>query len=199
MTLRRALIGLVAGFCLLMAVLLIYAVRLRASAQALIESASEIHSTADAQRQVATWRNRSGRKFGEEESVQRGDHSYDIRVENSLLHLLRVAPPAMVGMTVTTHDGQLRSVILAMITGREPNATSGVWVQEWFDSGTSKDFRVNQKDRPWRAMVEFSSTVPEVARQRAFAFNAECLVKPTGCRTAEDILPAVWRLATPHR
>lgn len=197
MTLRRVLTVLFAGFCLLTAVLLVYAVRLRASAQALIKSASEIQSTADAQRQIATWRNRSGRKFGEEGSVQRGDHSYDIRVENSLLHLLRVAPPAMVGMTVTMHDGQLRSVILAMITGREPNATSGVWVQEWFDFGTSKDFRVNQKGRPWKATVEFSSTVPEAERQRAFALNVECLVKPTGCRSAEDILPPVWHLITP--
>jgi hypothetical protein len=102
-------------------------------------------------------------------------------------------------MTITMRDGELRSIILVMFTGREPNTTSGVWVQEWFDSGAVNDFHVNQKDRPWKATVELSSAVPEAEREKAFALNAECFVRPKGCRSAEDILPAVWQLAAAQR
>lgn len=46
----------------------LYAIRVSASARKLIDSASAIRSTADADRQVAMWRNRSGRDFWESTS-----------------------------------------------------------------------------------------------------------------------------------
>lgn len=193
MILRRALAVLVAALFLIAVGLAAYAVRVRACAQSLINSASQIHTVADAEREITAWRKRSDVRLNEETSHD-GDHSYDIRADNSLLYRLHIAPPTMVGMTITVRDGQLRSIILAMFTGREPNTTSGVWVQEWFESGAASNLHVNDKDKPWKATIEFSSSAPKVARERAFALNAECFVRPGGCRSAEKILPGVWEL-----
>jgi hypothetical protein len=195
MTLRRGSLLLLIGITLLAAGLVLYAGRVRASATALIHSAAEIHSTVDAEREIAAWRNRSARIFLEEVSPTNGDHSYDIHVENGLLHRLRLAPPTMVGMTVTMRDSELRYVILTMFTGRDPATTAGVWVQEWFGSGTVSDLRVNAKDRPMKATVEFSSAVPDTDRQKAFALNTKCFAQLGRCKSAEDILPAVWQLS----
>jgi flagellar basal body-associated protein FliL len=194
MTLRRALLLLIVVISLLAAGLGVYAARVYASAAALVSSAREIHSTADAERQIAAWRNRSDRSFWGNTSTDNRDRSYDIHVDNGLLYRLRIASPTMVGTTITMRDGELRYIILTMFTGKNPNTTAGVWVQEWFDSGTASDFRVSVKDRPRKASVEFSSRVPEPERQKAFALNTSCLIRLGGCRSAEDILPGVWRL-----
>ena len=173
----------------------IYAAHVRSSAQALINSAKAIRSTADAQREIAFWQRRSRESSWEQTSPQDGDRSFDTRVENGLLHRLHICPPTTAALTITTRDGQLRSIILVMFTGSVPNTTPGVWVQEWFDSGTATDLYVKQKDNPWKATVEFSSSVPEVEREKAFALNAGCLVKPWGCRSAQEILPDLGQLA----
>jgi hypothetical protein len=196
-TLRRALIVLVTGIILLMIGLVSYSVRVWSTANGLVASAAEIRSTADAKRQIAVWRNRSGRSFSEETSPNGKDRSYDVGVENGLLHRLRIVPPTMVGMTVTMRNGELCFIILTMFTGWNPNTTSGVWVQEWFGPGAVDGFHVNAKDRPWKATVEFSSAVQESDRMRAFALNTVCFVRPGGCRSAEDILPGVWS-SGPH-
>jgi hypothetical protein len=196
MTLRRTFVVLAGGFFLFAGGLAVYAVRVRASAQALITSASEIRSAADAERQIEIWRNLSGRRFSEAGALEDGDHSYDIQVENGLLHRLHIAVPAEVGMTITMRSGELRSVILVMFTGREPSTTAGVWVQEWFDSGNTNDIHVNSKDRPWKATVEFSSTLSPAQRQKAFALNAGCLVQAGSCKSAEDMLPEVWQFGS---
>jgi hypothetical protein len=187
-------IGLLSGSAALLFVLgvVLYAIRVNASARELIDSASNIRSTADAEREIAAWRNRSGRDFWESTSPNDGDHSYDIHVDNGLLHRLRVAPPTAVGMTITMRNSQLRYVTLIMFTGRDPSKTAGVWIQEWFGSGTANDFRVNTKDRPSKATLEFSSAISDSQREKAFALNAGCVVRLAGCRSAEDILPNVW-------
>jgi hypothetical protein len=192
MIVRRALLVLSLSVVLFALGLVIYASRVRASATALINSASEIHSTADAERQIAEWRNQSGRVVSENTSPGNGDHSYDVEVENGLLHRLRIVPPTTVGITVGMRNSGLRYITLVMFTGRKPETTTGIWVQEWFGSGTGNDFRVNAKDRPSKATVEFSSAVPGAERERAFGLNTKCFVKPGGCRSAEDILPGIW-------
>jgi hypothetical protein len=194
MTWRGILAVLVAGFLLVIAGAAVYRVRVRASAQRLIDSASEIRSATDAEEQIAMWRNRSDRTFIEEEPLQDGVHSYDIQVENGLLHRLHVTAPAMVGMSITMHGKELRGVTLVMFTGRKPNTTAGIWVQEWFDSKSTDAFHVNAKDRPWRATVDFTSSIPSTQREKALKLNAECLISLRGCRSAEDILPGIWRL-----
>lgn len=194
-TLSRVLLLLASAVLVLTLGVVVYAVRVRASARELIDSASAIHSTADAERQIAMWRNRSGRDFWESTSPKDGDHSYDIHVDNGLLYRLRVAPPTMIGMTITMRDSKLRYVNLTMFTGRDSSKTAGVWVQEWFGSGTANDFRVNTKDRPSKATLEFSSAIPDSQREKAFALNAGCAVRLAGCRSAEEILPYVWQLS----
>lgn len=191
MSVRRLLLLVGSGILLCALALGVYAAWVSASAKRLIESASEIHSTEDAQRQIAAWRNRSGRLFLETNSPTDGDHNYDIRVDNTYLHRLRIAPPAMVGMTISLRNNELRYLALVMYTGR--NETAGVWLQEWFGSGRGNDFRVNAKDRPWKAKLDFSSAVPYTERQEAFALNSDCLIRPRGCRQAEEILPGVWK------
>jgi hypothetical protein len=195
--LSRIVLLAVAGLVLLIVGVAAYAARVSSSAQALISSASEIHSTSDAERQIAAWRNRSGWSFWQEKSTPSGDHTYDIHVENGLLHHLRIVPPTMVGMTISMHDGELRSIILTMFSGRDPSTTSGVWVQEWFASDAANSFHVNDNGRPWKATVDFSSATPQAQRAKAFSLNSKCLVRPSGCRSAEEILPSVWQLAAP--
>jgi hypothetical protein len=172
--------------------IVIYAANVRASAQALIDSAKSIHSTADAQREIAIWQRRS-RESSWEASTQSQDLIFDTRVDNRLLHYLHICPPTVAALSISIRDGQLRSIILVMFTGSDPNTTPGVWIQEWFDSGTPANFYVKGKDKPWRATVEFSSAVPEAEREQAFALNANCFVKLKGCKNAEEILPNVWQ------
>lgn len=171
----------------------IYGAHVRASAQALVDSAKTIHSTADAQREIAIWQRRSRESSWEGVSTQTEDRIFDTRVDNGLLYRLHICPPTAVALSITMRNGQLRSIILVMFTGSDPNTTPGVWIQEWFDSGTPTNFYVKGKDKPWRATVEFSSNVPEAEREKAFALNASCFVKLRGCKSAEEILPNVWQ------
>lgn len=194
-TLPRIFLLLVAAIVLLAAGVTVYAARVGSTARALIASASEIRSTADAERQIAAWRARSAPSFSQESSAPGGDHTYNIQVENGLLHRLRIVPPTMVGMTIGMRNGDLRYIILVMFTGRNPNTTSGVWVQEWFGSDAAESLHVNGSDRPWKATVDFSSAVPESQRGKAFSFNTRCFVQLGGCKSAEEILPGVWELA----
>jgi hypothetical protein len=194
---HRLILLLVIGFLLLLAALAISAVRLRFLAQALLASTSEIHSNADAEHMIATWRNRQDSHFSDEPALPDGDHSYTFQVENAPLHQLRIVPPTLVSMSITMRNGVLRSITLVMFTGREPNETSGVWIQEWFGVGTSADLRVNDKRSPWKDIVDLSSAVPENKRRKAFALNTNCFIRPGGCRCAQDILPGVWQLGEP--
>jgi hypothetical protein len=195
--LRRIFLLFIAGALLLATGLATYAAHIRSAAQALINSATEIHSTADAERQIAAWRERSDRSFWQKTSAEGGDHTYDIHVENGLLHRLHITPPTMVGMTIGMRNEELRYVTLTMFTGRSPNSTSGVWVQEWFGPVAANSLHVNETGKPWKATVDFSSALPEAQRGKAFSLNAKCFVRPGGCKSAEEILPTVWQLAAP--
>jgi hypothetical protein len=69
-----------------------------------------------------------------------------------------------------------------------------VWVQEWFDEAMPNRFHIGGHARPADAFVEFPSSLPDIERSKAFAVNTNCLTKPGGCKTADDILPGVWQL-----
>jgi len=193
----RIALFLGASLLLLLLGVVAYAARVSSSAGALIRVANEIHSTADAEREIAALRNRSGWSLWHEQSTAQGEQVYNIHVENGLLHRVRLVPPAMVGMTLLLHDGKLRSIILTMFSGRYPSTTSGVWVQEWFAPDTASSFHVNDNGRPWKATIDFSSTLPQAQRDKALSLNSKCLVRPGGCQSAEDILPGVWQLGEP--
>jgi hypothetical protein len=194
---RLVLLGLILGVGLLIAGIGVYAARIHASAAALIDSARRIHSTADANREIATWRRRSGPRFWQESDHLGGDHNYDGQIENLLLARLGIVEPAAVTLGVTMHSGELRCVTLMMTAGRRPTGTPSVWVQEWFDENKASHFRVGQKDKPWAAIVEFSASVPEAQRDKALTLNTKCFVQFNGCKSAADILPGIWELEAP--
>jgi len=174
----------------------VYAAHIRGSASALIASAVVIHSTEDAQREIANWRTRAGEHFWRETDRLGGDHDYDAQIENELISRLRLVQPTELTLGITMRGGKLRCVTIVMTTGRKPSATSSVWVQEWFDSQSEAIIRVNQKGRPWKAIVDLTSGVPDKQRREALALNPRCFVRPGGCGSAEEILPGVWELAS---
>jgi len=170
-----------------------YAAHLRATATALIASASGIRTTEDAEREIVAWKAHGGRRFWTEGEHAGGDHDYDAMIVNLLIARLRVVEPTVVRVGITMNGGKLRNVTVIESTGWYPVAS--VWIQEWFDTDMPNRFHVANKGRPSRAVLEFPSTLPDTERRKGFAVNTACLVKPGGCRSAEDILPGVWQLA----
>src|SRR5437667_11616273 len=82
---RLSLLIVVLGVLFITAITTVYAIRIRTSAAALISSSRAIHSTEDAQRELAAWRQRSDRYFWDEPSSNNSEHSYTIQVETRLL------------------------------------------------------------------------------------------------------------------
>lgn len=71
---------------------------------------------------------------------------------------------------------------------------ASVWMREWFDAGLPNRLLVSRTGYPSAAVVSFPSSVSENQRTRVFTLNTNCLVRPSVCKTAEDILPGVWQL-----
>jgi hypothetical protein len=193
-TYRRVLAALLSAFFVVAGVAVLDGMWVRASARALLKSAKDIRTTADAKRQIGKWRGTPLAEVIEEKPDRFGEQNYTIRLTNTILWRLRVVPPTILGTTLTMRGGELRSIIVVMWSGWRPDTTSGVWVQEWFDSNASRIFHVGMSRKPLSGTVEFSSSIPEPERSKAFGLNADCFVKLGGCRSAEDILPGVWQL-----
>jgi len=168
-----------------------YLAHIRALASDLITSAREIRTKADAEREIAAWRKRSGENFWQESDHLGGDHNYDAQIDNSALVRLRIVEPTVVTVGITMRDGRLRCVTVIESTGWYPVAS--VWINESFEE-TPNRLHVGGHDRPHDAAVEFPSSLPEEERLKAFAINTKCLTKFGGCKTADDILPGVWQL-----
>ena len=194
---HRRMHVLVAGLAL--AVLLLvggtasYLVHIRRMATELIASAREIRTTEDAEREIAAWKVRAGNGFWTESDHHGEDHNYDASIVNVPIARLRVVQPTEVTVGLTMRDQKLRCVTVIESTGWHPVAS--VWIQEWFDTDMPDRFHVATKGRPSRAVLQFPSTLPDAERRKAFAVNTSCLVKPKGCRSADDILPGVWLFA----
>lgn len=167
-----------------------YALHVRASAQALISSASQIHSIADAERQAAIWRQSRG--YEEYRSPDGTHQTYKSEVRSGLLSTLHLVPSTGVLVQVSTRSGELLRVVIGMYTEQ-----SSVWIQEEF-SQDSQGFRVDsQKDQsaaPVKTIVTLGSGTSESTRARAFALNANCLMKPGGCKNAEEMLSTIRQL-----
>jgi hypothetical protein len=110
---------------------LAYLVRLHAVASALVASASEIRTKADAEREIADWRKRFGKDFWEESDHPGGDYNYDAQIASVTLARLHIVQPTALTVGITMRDGQLRAVAVIESTGWYPVAS--VWIQEWFD------------------------------------------------------------------
>jgi len=195
---RKYLFAVVAVIICLAAVgIIAYAAHLRASATALVASARAIRSTADAEREIASWRKRAGQRFWQESDHPGGDHNYDGQIDNVLIARLGVVKPTAVTLGLTMRKGELRCVTVIMSTGWYPSTGASVWVQEWFDSNSPRQFHISAKNRPWGAAVDFPASAPLGQREKAFALNTRCFVQPRACKTAQDILPTIWQLEAP--
>jgi hypothetical protein len=169
-----------------------YLAHVHALASALITSAREIRTKADAEREIAAWRKRSGKEFWMESDSPGGDHNYDAQVANLPVARLHIVEPTGVTVGVTMRDGELRSVTVIESVGWYPVAS--VWIQEWFGEKMPNHFHMSRKSRPYAITLEFPSSLPDEQRKRAFAVDTGCLVRPGGCKTAEAILPGISQL-----
>jgi hypothetical protein len=160
-------------------------------ASALVTSACEIRTKADADREIAAWSKRFGKNFWQESDHPGGDHNCDAQFANLTLAHLHVVQPTGVTVGITMRDGQLWAVAVIESTGWYPVAS--VWVQEWFHEKIPKRIRV-LGHRPYKAWVEFPASLPEDEREKAFAINTKCLVSGRICRTEEEILPGISQL-----
>ena len=158
------------------------------------DSSHRLGSTekADAEREIASWRKRSGKEFGIETDAPGGDHNYDAVVANLLLARLHIVEPTGITVGITMNDGELRSVTVIESVGWY--GVASVWIQEWFDEQMPNHFHAYGNRRPYVVHVEFPSSLPEEQRRRAFAVDTGCLVRPRGCKTAEAILPGISQL-----
>jgi hypothetical protein len=89
-------------------------------------------------------------------------------------------------------DRTLHNVTVIGSTGWYPVAS--VWIQEWFDEELPNRIRVLGHRKPYDAVVEFPSSLPDQERKKAFAVNTKCLVLPGGCKNAGELLPGIWQL-----
>jgi hypothetical protein len=183
-----------------------YAIRLCTSARALINSARAIRTTADAEREIAAWRRRSGNEFWIEKAPVRvragvGDvapeKTYKAEIVNLGIARLGFVDLAGATLEITMHDGKLRRITVTEWTAWYPLVT--VWIQEWFDAGLPNPglpnrLYIGRARQPSTATVVFPSSLRDDQRTRAFAVNTNCLVRPSPCKTADDILPGVWHL-----
>ena len=169
-----------------------YLAHIHALASALITSAREIRTKADAEREIAAWRKRSGKEFWMESDSPGGDHNYDAVVDNLPIARLHLVEPTGLTVGITMNDGKLRSVTVIEHVGWY--GVASVWIQEWFDEEMPNHFHVSGNRRPYVATVEFPSALPDEERKKAFAVDTGCLVRPGGCKTAEAILPGISQL-----
>jgi hypothetical protein len=186
------LVILVAGAAVCALGISVYLARLHALASALITSACEIRTKADADREIAAWSKRFGKDFWMESDHPGGDHNYDAQIVNLTLARLHVVQPTGVTVGITMREGQLWSVAVIESTGWYPVAS--VWVQEWFDEKMPKRIRVRGHGRPYWAWVDFPASLPEDQRKKAFALNTKCLVSVHICKSEEEILPGISQL-----
>jgi hypothetical protein len=170
-----------------------YPNHVQASATALIKSARVIRTTADAEREIAAWRRRSGNDFWVE-SREGLEKTYEAQIVNGIARL-GLVELTEVTVDVTMHDGNLRRITVTEWTAWYPLVS--VWIEEWFNAGLGglpNRLLVGRTGKPSVAAVVFPSSLRDDQRTKAFAFNTKCLVQPSLCKTAEDILPGVWQL-----
>ena len=116
---------------------------------------------------------------------------------------LRFVELTEVIVDVTMHNGNLRLITVTEWTAWYPVVSARI--QEWFDApepsegiyslgGLPNRLVVSRTGKPSVAVVEFSSSLHDDQRRKAFAFNTKCLVQPSLCKAAEDILPGVRQL-----
>src|SRR5260370_8915129 len=121
---------LVVGIALFGLGIAAYGIYVCASATALIDSASQIRTMADAEREIAKWRKRMGQESWMEPDDSGQGGNYYVRIANPLIARLHIVEPSEVRMRVTVRDGKLLCVSVHIYTPVAPVA-----VDEWFKLG----------------------------------------------------------------
>jgi hypothetical protein len=195
--LGRLLIGAAGVLLVFLIGVEIYAYRVQAKAQALVESALSVRSTDDAKGIIKEFRKRFGPSFWQESDHPGGQHQFDAQIYNEAAARFRIVQPTLLGISITMKDGELYYVLLLMETGRDsgPLPTDAIWTQEWFETPPKPFIHVSMNRRPWSATVDFGSAVTDDQRRKCFGLRTSCFTKFRACRAADELLPGVWNLA----
>src|SRR6267154_389050 len=183
---RAGLAVLVAGIASSGLGIAAYAIHVCASATALIDSSSEIRTTADAEREFAKWRKRLGKESWMESDDSGRGRSYYARIVKRAIALLHIVEPSEVTVRLTVRDGELLCVTVFISTPVAP-----VVIQEWFKPGMQNWFTLSYiKGAVSIARVQFPSSLPDAQRRKGFAVRTRCLLL-RGCDSGEDVLPVI--------
>ena len=179
----------VLGACLLLFSMALYAWNVQRETRKLINSAAEIRSLADAERQIARWRRASG-TYTESQSPDGAGRACSLQKGNGILSTLRIVPSTGVTVEAITHSGKLELVVIGVYTNR-----SSVWLQEVFGAESSYGIKVNLQRDPngevVKALLTFPSGLDENKKHAAFSLNSNCFVTPGGCHAAREFLPTL--------
>jgi len=130
---------------------------------------------------------------------------FGLRTENKLLHELRLAPLAVVDVSVAFKDGVASEVyILLVVKGNDDKGQSygdmGVVVRETTERPSAchpgYNLLTHQRSGVW-ATVGMDSCVSPENRAQALAINTSCLTKIGGCKTVEAMIPRVFAHPSP--
>src|SRR6266404_8336841 len=111
---------LVAGIALSGLGIAAYAIHVCASATALIDSSSEIRTTADAEREFAKWGKRLGKESWMESDDSGRGGNYYARIVNRAIARLHIVEPSEVTVRLTVRDGELLCVTVFISTPVAP-------------------------------------------------------------------------------
>lgn len=166
-----------------------YGMYLRRSAAALITSAEQIHSAADARKWIGAAQ-RAARNYTETSSPDGLGRAHKVELSNSLLSSLRLVPSTGMFMQVSTRSGALDTLVVGIYTNN-----ASVWLQEEFTAGDAEkdhlDIQRAESGQPLKAIFTFSDKLDPAKRKAIFDLDVNCLVKLGGCTNAEEILPAL--------
>ena len=167
-----------------------YAFHVCAAATALIDSASQIRTTVDAECEIASWKKNMGTdSWAESENSGRGGNYY-ARIANRAIARMRFVEPSEIITRVTIRNGELLSVSIFLNTPRAPMV-----IQEWFKIDMQNRFYSSySKGTVPVARLQFAATLPDAQRRKGFAVRTTCLVQPGGCKKAEAVLPVIREL-----
>src|ERR1700733_2751037 len=142
-----------------------YAFHVCAAATALIDSASQIRTTADAEREIAIWKKNMGTdSWVESDDSGRGGNYY-ARIANRAIARMHFVEPSEIIARVTIRNEELLSVSIFVNTPRAP-----VVIQEWFKTDTQNRFYLSYlKGTVPVARVQFGATLPDAQRRKGFA------------------------------
>jgi len=138
---------------------------------------------------------------------ERGDCVAQVGVQNGRFDSWQLLPPGGFGVTLYVRDHQLKRTIYQQIRGgwawsRFPTSTVLADVTDVVcgkASRCSSDERAKFMDGTalYGGTIVITNLTEERRRETALQFNLRCVAFPFSCRSATDLLPAVWRHGSP--